>query len=94
MRLLIESKADLNAQNKMGFSALMYASASDNWLALEALLQAGARWDLASKQGLTALQIAQERNFAQAKGALASWIEAQELEGCARAGSQSEAKNV
>lgn len=57
---LIERGADVNAVNAEGVSALMIAAARGNMPMLGLLLEAGADPDLKSKQGKTAIDIAQE----------------------------------
>ncbi len=59
MRSLIHSNADVNLQDKDGWTALMYAVRyQDNMDAINLLLSAGAKTDIKNKYGTNALQIA------------------------------------
>ena len=64
-RDLIQRAADVNAQSKSGVTALMIAAARNVAPMIGLLMQAGARADLKSAQGKTALEIA-EQNGAEA----------------------------
>lgn len=57
-QLLITSKADVNAINVHGTSALMYAALSKNMDLVKLLLQNGAKKDLVEKSGKNALDYA------------------------------------
>ena len=63
MDLLIEYKADLNIQDKDGWSALMYASSRGNEDVAKALVDAGARLDLKNAEGKDAVTLAHEESY-------------------------------
>jgi ankyrin repeat protein len=56
---LIKAGADVNRQDRTGFTALMYAVSRNCLEAVQQLLAAGAKVDLTSSEGTTALVIAQ-----------------------------------
>lgn len=60
---LIERKADLNAQNRQGKTALMYGAKRPNIESTLALLEAGAKIDIADNNKNTALHIAARNGF-------------------------------
>jgi hypothetical protein len=59
MRFLIGKGADIDAQDVMGWSALLIAMQRQNWAAVEILLSKGARTDQANAMGMTARSMAQ-----------------------------------
>ncbi|MBO6509186.1 MAG: ankyrin repeat domain-containing protein [Roseibium sp.] len=62
-RLLLENGADANLQGDIGYTPLHYAVMAQNRDLVAILLQHGARTDLASEFGETALSLARERKF-------------------------------
>ena len=58
MTFLIGKGADMDAQDVMGWSALLIAMQRQNWAAVEILLTKGARTDLANAMGMTAQSMA------------------------------------
>ena len=57
-KLLNKEGININYQNELGFTPLMYACVNNNMDALEILLNHGARLDIKTNTGLTALDIA------------------------------------
>ena len=62
--MLIEYKANVNAQDERGFSALMEAVRNNNPEAVKFLLDHNANPDLVNCDGQTALSIAESRKSA------------------------------
>jgi serine/threonine-protein phosphatase 6 regulatory ankyrin repeat subunit B len=58
VRLLLAAGADVNARNKQGQTALMYAAIDGNPVVVQALLDARANVNAKNKEGQTALKIA------------------------------------
>ena len=65
VELLIEYKADLDIQDKDGWSALMYASSRGNEDVAKALVDAGARIDLKNIDGKDAVTLASDESYAE-----------------------------
>ncbi len=61
-RLLIERGADVNRADRIGFTALLYAASIDfgDSAMIDLLLKSGARADVRTKDGLTALDLARK----------------------------------
>lgn len=62
-RLLLENGADVNLQGDIGYTPLHYAVMARNTDLADLLLQHGARTDLSSEFGETAVSLAKEREF-------------------------------
>ena len=60
---MIEFKADLNIQDKDGWSALMYASSRGNEDVAKTLVDAGARLDLRNIHGKDAVTLAHDESY-------------------------------
>ena len=61
MKILIAHKANVNATNDLGSSALMYAAENGGRRAVETLVRAGADVNQQNKEGVTALMVALRR---------------------------------
>ena len=72
VKLLLELKAPIDAQNVTGFTALHHAAESGSVEAAKVLLAAGASTDKTTQSGLTAFDIAQERGNEAVAGLIAA----------------------
>jgi len=71
--MLLKAKANPNAHDRNGNTALMEAAARGFQNVAKALLEAGVSFNLANKEGLTALAIAQKSGRYQVAGILTAF---------------------
>lgn len=72
--ILVERGEDVEAVNKMGQTPLCRAVARGNAELVGALLEAGARWDVVDREGISPLERALEKPGSETHQIMIAWL--------------------